>query len=289
MFDLAEKNHAWRANTIPGISKNGFDITVDLLFEEKSKMLDFQSSIRAQCRPKRQLDEEDPFAVLIQDEIDNARLYLYSGLTRIFVDEYEHSDDNDDSKNSPPCDLDADSISIFSAEVVNITEAEVRVQMIENHNSLFLYGQSPEIAHIKDKSKCNNAGEVRDINNHLHMSRQLHQHFDGIETIPIKTPSFIVRYISHDITPLDCPIIGEGAAVMNPAKKRQQVKVHIIFRDEAYASNLAIVLRNDCVKINNRTFGMYLYFEDAVKARNYLLWKEEKSLEKWNDLDITVE
>lgn len=120
------------------------------------------------------------------------------------------------------------------------------------------------------------------------MSRQLYQHFDGIETIPIKTPSFIVRYVSHDDTLIDCPLIGEGAILVNPTKKRQRVTVHIIFRDETFANNLSVLLRNDCVQINNRTFAIYLFFEDAEKAKKYLIWKEKKTLEKWNDIDITV-
>lgn len=128
-MDLAEKHHACKSSNVLGISKSGYDIAVDLLFEEKSKLMDFQSSIRAQFRSKRRLDEDDPFAISIENEIDTGRLYLYPGLTRIFMDDYQHSDDTGDSKNSPPCDFDADSISIFTAEVVNITEAEVRVQI----------------------------------------------------------------------------------------------------------------------------------------------------------------
>jgi hypothetical protein len=287
---MAEKNHAWKSNTIEGISKDGYDIKVELLFKDGSRLLDFQTSIREQFRRKRKLDDEDdPFAFTII-EMDHERIYRYSGLTRIFSEDYQHFDDADDSNNSPPCDTDADSIGFFSAEVVNITEAEVRVQMIENHKSSLCYGQSPEVAHIKDKCACNlKAGEARDINNHLHMTAHMHLHFDGIETIPIETPSFIVRYIDHDVTLVDCPVIGEDAVVVNPSKKRQRVTVHVIFRDEGYANNLAVYLRDDCTKVNNRTFEMDLYFEDAQKARGYLHWKEKKSLEKWNDLDITVE
>jgi hypothetical protein len=160
--------------------------------------------------------------------------------------------------------------------------------MVENHNSISLFGQTPEVVHIKDKSVCAK-NEVVDVNNHLHMSRLFRQHFDGIETIPIKTPSFTVRYVSHDPTRLECPVIGEGAIIMNPSKRRQKVTVHIIFRDEVYAGRLALLLRNGCVQINNKTFQMDLYFEDAERARDYLIWKERKTLAKWHDVDITVE
>ena len=201
------------------------------------------------------------------------------------MDDYQHSDDTSDSKNSPSCD---DSTSIHRAEVVNIKEAEVRVQMIEKHNGQTLFGLSPIVVHIKDASKCSKeAGEAFDINNHLYMSRLMQNHFNGIATIPIDTPSFIIRYLSHDATHLDCPLIDEDAIAVNPAKKRQRVTVHIIFRDEEFANHLAVLLKSDCIKINSRTFEMYLFFEAAEKAREYLTWKEEQTLQKWNDIDIT--
>jgi len=34
-----------------------------------------------------------------------------------------------------------------------MNEAEVRVQMIENHNGQNFFGQEPEVVHIKDKKR----------------------------------------------------------------------------------------------------------------------------------------
>jgi hypothetical protein len=206
-------------------------------------------------------------------------------LVRIFVDDYVHADDIDDPNNSPYCDLQSNSLSIFSGEVANIYEAEVRVQMIENHNSGVLFGQNPEKAHIKDKALCVGR-EADDINNLIFMGILIHQHFDGIETAPINTPSFLIRYVAHADAYIDCPIIGENVHVINPAKKRQRVTVNIVYRDEVYAQNLSSWLRDGAIKLNNRVYQLDLYFENASKTKAYLQWKEKRTLEKWIDNDI---
>jgi hypothetical protein len=50
--------------------------------------------------------------------------------------------------------------------------------------------------HIKDTDQCVGK-EADDINNLMFNGRLIHQHFDGIETTPINTPSFLIRYIVH--------------------------------------------------------------------------------------------
>ena len=55
------------------------------------------------------------------------------------------------------------------------------------------------------------------------------------------TPSFIVRYLSHDDELVDCPIWDDSAHVLNPAVKRQKVTVELVFRDKGYCDNLSVV------------------------------------------------
>lgn len=158
-------------------------------------------------------------------------------------------------------------------------EAEVRVQMLENHDGHQLFGQDVEVCRIKDKASCNRArNEAADTNNHLYLSRLLHQHFDGIETIPKNTPSFIVRYLSHDDELVDCPIWDDSAHVLNPAVNRQKVTVELVFRDKGYCDNLQCYLRRGSIRTGNCINRMDLYFEDASRARTYLNWKEAISL-----------
>jgi hypothetical protein len=71
------------------------------------------------------------------------------------------------------------------------------VQILEDHTHHFFHGKNAEVAHIKDKAKCNSS-EAKDLNNHLHLSRYLHEAFDGINTIPSQFPWFLVHYVSHD-------------------------------------------------------------------------------------------
>jgi hypothetical protein len=281
---MAEKYHGWKAPGLVGIGVDRNNILVDLCFKEESKLLDFQSGVRDLFRKKRQLDE-DEFKTYIADE-KVSRIDITASLVRIMAENYEHPDGIDDPNNSPYCDLQSNSLSIFSGEVANINEAEIRVQMIEQHNSRALFGQSPEKAHIKDKAHCIGKEEADDINNLIFMGRLIHQHFDGIETTPINTPSFLIRYIAHDDAYVDCPIIGENAHIINPLKKRQRVVVHIVYRDAAYAESLSQWLRDGATKLSNRVYQLELFFEDAARTKEYLQWKENRTLYKWVDNDI---
>ena len=288
VFQLAQQFRGHLTSSVNGIGIEGLDIVVDVCFKDEPGLLDFQGALINQCGRKRRLDDNDePYSYSIINEVIS-RLYFYQNLVRILGNDYmhHHADNDDDANNSPLCDSEGDSLSIYSAELANIYEAEVRVQMLENHNAYHLFGQDPEVCHIKDKASCNKSKkEATDTNNHLYMSRLLHQHFDGIETTPKKTPSFIVRYLSHEDALVDCPI-WDNAHVLNPAVKRQKVTVEIVFRDKAYCDNLQIYLRNGSIRTGDCVFRMDLYFEDANKARKYLLWKAAMSLRKWSDVDI---
>jgi hypothetical protein len=202
-------------------------------------------------------------------------------LMRVYRYEYKHEGE------SPLCDTvsDANSISIFSVEVVSIVEAETRVQMLENHTHSFFIGKNPEISHIKDKAKSS-PSESTDSNNRLHLSRFLHEHFDGINSIPTKTPSFKVHYVSHEVRKVDCPIIGNGATIAFPHIKRHRTLVHIIFYNYEKRNLLQQYFRDGLKIVNDLTLELDLYFADADKAKIYLDWKEKKTQGIWNNLDI---
>jgi len=188
-----------------------------------------------------------------------------------------------EGEQSLECDQFSDS-SIFSAENVNILEAETRVQMLENQDHVFFKDKNPEVAHIKDKAVCP-PKEAKDPNNHLHLSRFIHEHFDGINMIPMRTPSFAVHYVSHDDVKVDCPIIGEGAHLVSPRTKRHRVVVGVEFFDEAKKINLMPFFRDGGRWVPEKlTYELELFFEDALLAKRYLDWKVKKTLDIWQDL-----
>jgi hypothetical protein len=114
----------------------------------------------------------------------------------------------------------------------------------------------------------------------------MHQHFDGIETNPKNTPSFLIRYLSHEESLVDCPMWGDNAYIMNPLVLRQRVIVEVVFRDKAFCDYFQALFRNGSIRTGDRVLQMDLYFEDASKAQAYLQWKAERTLLKWADVDI---
>ena len=307
VFKLAEEYLAFRRkNTTDGITVSGKDFVVQLVFQERDWMLQFESAILGQCasttadkKPKYEAvevvakpsgdneKEEEPnlFEVCIADLtwFEVASSVSDADLVRIFRYNYVHEADEQGSYNSLPCNTFSDSMSLHDElETVTIVEAETRVQMLEDHTHRFFHGKNAEVAHIKDKARCN-AAEAKDVNNHLHMSRHLHEAFDGINTVPMKFPWFLVRYVSHDEVQVDCPKIGDDAVVAFPFRKRNRTIVHVVFFNERSKIDYVELLRNNMRQIDLTTYELELYFEDAVKAKKYLDWKEKKTLAMWRE------
>jgi hypothetical protein len=150
-----------------GIISESRDIKLNIYFKEESKLLDFQSAVRTDLRltaRKRKgieqnsgveetlaSNEEDRFNIQILNEnvltftVDSSNSFI-----RIFAENYHRNPNDKNGFNSPLCDFASYSTSIFSYEVVSLNEAEVRAQMIEDVSCMFLYGQSPEVCHIKE-------------------------------------------------------------------------------------------------------------------------------------------
>jgi len=276
----------------------GFEIRIKLVFEEKSWMLKFQSAIlslvayTSSSKKPKYAEElkysgddttESLYEVLISDEaIETSPQTLALSLKRVVKYDYQHFYDVNKTNNSPDCDIYADSVSLSSlfVETVSITSAERRVQMIENYSHEFFRGKNAEVAHIKDKAKCSSY-EEKDVNNQLYLSRHVHEAFDGINTVPTKTPWFAIHVLSYDENKVDCPKIGSDAIVESPFIKRQRCNVLICFYNESYAGDYAKYLRNDSTQLDATTYCMDLYFEDAKKAKYYFDWKEKKTRLKW--------
>lgn len=308
MFKLAEENHAFsRKTTTDGIAVSGKDVVVQLVFKTEVSMLNFESAILLQCasttankKPKYEADqvvaepsgdneeelEPNLFEVCIADLTRFAVASSASDaeLVRIYRYGYAHEADEEGAYNSLPCNTfsDAHSMGIYGEqETVTIVEAETRVQMLENHTHYFFHGKNAEVAHIKDKAKCKSYAEANDLNNRLHLSRHLHEAFDGINTVPTNFPWFLVHYVSHDEEQVDCPKIGDDAVIAFPFKKRYRTIVHVVFYDENKKNDYVELLRTNMHQIDLKTYELELYFEDAEKAKKYLVWKEDKTRTRW--------
>lgn len=233
--------------------------------------------------------DETALNILLQEEA-NVSVSADPGwiLDRVFRYAYVHYPAVEGQFNSDPCDMfsDALSTSIFSAELVNISEAETRVQMLENHTHDFFRDKDPEVAHIKDRAKSS-AKEKKDPNNHIHLSRFIHEHFHGINCIPKHCPSFKLHYVRHDDLKVDCPVFGSGATVVSPLVKRHRTIVHIIFLNDKKRDVLLKYFRDGLVRVEgeNLTYELELYFEDAAAAKVYFDWKENQTETEWNKLD----
>lgn len=118
LFQITEQFIGFRASDVIGIGINGCNILVDVCFKkDDSNLCHFQSAVRNQCG--RRGDIDNPYEISIGNEI-LSRIYVYPNLARIFGTDYIHVDNDDDTNNSPLCDVDGDSLSIYSGELANI-------------------------------------------------------------------------------------------------------------------------------------------------------------------------
>jgi hypothetical protein len=181
---------------------------------------------------KRSLIDVDDFLhphELILTNQRTEQISIANTVQRVFKHQYQYDSTGNDPDNSAEYYGYSDVASLFSAfgEYVNITDPEVRVQMIEDPRSVYWNNISPEAAHIKDKAKCAK-NDKNDPNNFIYMSRFLHCYFDGLNVKPSKFPAMKIQYVRHDEEMVPCPAIGSDP---NPLglPPRQRVVVRIIF------------------------------------------------------------
>lgn len=315
LFALAEEFIAFtRSGSNDGISCAGKNIALSLVFEQKEQLYKFQSALLNRVSfitgSKRPAPDTLPTVIGINEVIvadqSVSTIAIVGALTRVMKYSYERqikvdagedsgSDDSDDDDNedtddlteeydSPPCDLIGDSASIFSCECVNISDAETRVQMLENHYHAHFVGKNPEVAHIKDQAKCKSTAEINDVNNHLFLSRFLHEHFDGINMILEHTPSFKIHYVGHASDCVDCPI-GEGSLLQVPHIKRHRSTIRISFFNHEMRTTLLTYFKDGYTAVGN-DIEMELFFQNGAVAKKYFDWKEKRTQKKWDSHNL---
>lgn len=239
LFRLAEiYSGCVRENTpTDGITKNGKNIVISLIFKEERDLNRFQSEvielISVFSGHKRPLIDADdslhPHEVILTNQRTEPINIAEKFLKRVFKHFYDYDLTGNDPDNSAECDGYSDVASLPSAfaEYTNITDPEVCVQMIEDPRSKYWESISLEAAHIKDKVKCTK-NDKNDPNNFIYMSRFLHCYFDALNAKPSKFPSMKIQYVRHDEEMIPCPVsVGDPRPLGLPP--RQRVIVRIIF------------------------------------------------------------
>lgn len=255
--------------------------TEDNLNRFESEVIELMSVMTGHKRPLIEANELTHPNELILRGRRTDQVSISTTLHRVYKYQYEHDSSQNDPNNSAECDGYSDVASLFSVfgEYVNITDPEVRVQMIEDPRSDYWYNISPEAAHIKDKAKCTKS-EKKDVNNFIYMSRFLHCYFDGLNAKPCKFPSMKIQYVRHDADPVPCPAIGND---LNPLglPQRQRVIVRIIFWNANVRKYAMAFIRASGEEIDETTYEIDIYFKDAKKAKTFLQWKEAQTEKAW--------
>jgi hypothetical protein len=320
VYKIAEENLAFvrdAEDSGDGIKCDAYDIDIDLVFKEESWMLKFQSAllriagnttsnkkprITEESKGAREDDSDEDeeeendledqkrdnnFDIEIHDQLLST-VPLETAIKRVFYYDYLHVARRDEAPNSPQCDTfsDAGSMSIYEPETVTLSIERVG-QMIEDLSHPLFIGKNPEIAHIKDKAKSKPT-EKNDENNHLYLSRPLHEAFDGINTQPSGFPWFLIHYHSHQEQFVDYGalqrIFGNDLIVNDRTKRYHLTIVHIEFYNLVQANVYLPYLRNGCRRVDpndSLIIQMELYFSDPIKAKKYLNWKEKKTSKIW--------
>lgn len=292
MFRLAEIHSGYTRENFEtdGIIKDRKNIKLCVIFETRGELNRFESEVielmSETTGHKRPLIEVDESTHRNEPILNNARTELVSlpntvNLCRIYKYQYQHDSSGDDLDDSDECDGYSDVATLYSAfgEYANISDPEVRVQMIEDPRSVYWNNMSPEAAPIKDSAKCAKV-EKKDPNNFIYMSRFLHCYFDGLNAKPSKFPAMKIQYVRHDEEMIPCPVFGSDP---NPLglPPRQRVVVRIIFWNADVRQYAMAFIRSGGVHIDATTYEIDLYFRDANKAKVFLQWKEAQTDKAW--------
>jgi len=181
-------------------------------------------------------------------------------------------------KTPPPCDSITDSYSLSIFQTPNIPiSLEVRHQMIENPDSDIFYDHNVEICHLHSQRKFPQYRD--DPDNVLYLSRFYHEYFDGISTVPKKTPKFLVQYCSHDEKKVDLPLEEDPQTTHRIRKHRTVVRV--IFISVEACNRLSKYLKDGSVQVDERTYELELFFHDGTKAKVHLDHKADQTRIIW--------
>jgi hypothetical protein len=257
-----------------GIICNEKNVTINIIFEVKENAYKFQSAIRIYTR-KRSSEEVQLFPRLENEAISTISS---SGLDliRIMAEDYKRVADGSDEYNSPEYSVTqhshshSESLSQHTVHYQNpLTNPELSLQMIEPIESSMFKDQIAEACHLQPK--------VNDPNNFLYLSRYFHQHLDGIDCPNPNVPNMLIHYVAHNSIPEQTPV---------PNITAYRTTIQIFFRNIDNLHALVHFLKDGgfIQDINGkRAYQLDLFFENGVKAREYLKHKELSTIKIWNE------
>ena len=277
VYKVAEEFHA---KTSPDVAKcNGIryednNLKVQLAFRTEEQCENFQSAIRGMPMDyrKRQLSTSDD-ELAIADEITEMKLEktLFGAFERVFFSHYSHTED--DSDQSPPCDIASDFSATSYVSTVWLTE-ETRLRLVNCDGSLTSMGEKPEKCHLMSQTK--HPEHKDDPNNILIMSRDLHQQFDGLNMCD-GVPHFILEYVQHDRQSIERNFTEGGR---QRTKHVFETVVRVTFLNEGYAAVLIPHFKDGTVQ-GSTCFKFPLYFEDPDAFRDFAAHKANETRLKW--------
>eukprot|EP01036_Dinobryon_divergens_P027383 gene27383-36151_t len=203
-----------------------------------------------------------------------------TSLQRVFESDYSHDPDIEGTENSPPDNnSELESSKIASTEAVDLTY-EVLLQMIEKTDTILLLNQTPERCHLHSSKILEHK---KNRNNWIYLSRAMHHQFDGIDT-PIKNcPSFVIHYVSHDSSFVDCLINDRG-----DIQARHRTVVHVYFCTREFFNAFVVYLKDGGQQVAPSTYQMDLFFLDGEQAKFHLDHKEAETRRIWTEKCLTL-
>ena len=276
IYCFVEKYHNFvRNDSSDGISYTdniSLDLTISLIFFERSEFLDFQSFIYSFVKPTG-----------VKYNPEHSLELAYEKISKISFDEMntnrllssDYSKPVDDI--SPPISHMTDLSSTSITKSCRITD-EIMLRMIENPGNVDLVMHNVEICHLMSqttypKYKNNN-------NNIIFMGRNLHEHFDGIN-LEDKIPTFFIQ-------PIDVRL--KQRVVMNGQEFcKDCVIVNICFRKNDKVKALVGLLKEGIMTVDAYTYNTELYFDDGGEAVKFLEYKCKISREKIEKYEKTID
>ena len=273
IFRLAEMRCAKCRVEIDDIQIEGNSLHVSLVFGQESQAEQFQSSLKNFVEKtgfrKRKREDRSILGAIVA-------IHSYStSLQRVFESDYSEG-----TENSPPDNnSELESSKITSKEAVELTY-EVRLQMIEKTDTIFLLNQTPERCHLHSSKILEHKNNR---NNWIYLSRAMHHQFDGIDT-PIKNcPSFVIHYVSHDSSFVDCLINDRG-----DIQARHRTVVHVYFRTREFFNAFVVYMKDGGQQVAPSTYQMDLFFLDGEQAKFHLDHKEAETRRIWTEKCLTL-
>lgn len=278
IFRLAEMHCGKCRVKVDGIQIEGNSLHVSLVFGQEFQAEQFQSSLinfveNTGFRKRKREDRS------ILGAIVAIRSYSTS-LQRVFESDYSHDPDIEGTENSPPDNIsELESSMITSTEAVELTY-EVRLQMIEKTDTILLLNQTPEKCHLHSSKILEHKNNR---NNWIYLSRAMHHQFDGIDTPFKNCPSFVIHYVSHDSSFVDCLINDRG-----DIQARHRTVVHVYFRTREFFNAFVVYLKDGGQQVAPSTYQMDLFFLDGEQAKFHLDHKEAETRRIWTEKCLTL-